>query len=134
MSEQSYSAPAKCPVCNRDLTITKLSCASCGSEIIGQFGQNKFSLLSEKDVRFIEVFVRCRGNIKDVERELGVSYPTVRSMLDHVIEQINLIEGRQTSRQATQSKAEILDMLENEQITPEEAIQLIKGLGGKENG
>ena len=128
MAEHPYSAPAKCPVCGNDFTITKLTCASCQSEIVGQFSQNKFSLLNEKDVQFIEVFLKCRGNIKDVERELGVSYPTVRSMLDHVIGQIDVIEGRQAQTQKKQSKDDILDLLESKQISPREAINMLKEL------
>ena len=94
----------------------------------GEFTQNKFSLLSSKDVEFIEVFIRNRGNIKDVERELGVSYPTVRSMLDQVISNLGLIGGKEQSEDTQITKAEILDLLEQGQITSTEAVKMLKDL------
>lgn len=128
MEDKLYHAPSKCPVCGNDLTITRLTCGACSSEIVGAFRQSKFALLSQKDIQFIEVFVRNRGSIKEVERELGVSYPTVRSMLDHVIEQIELIEGKQAASRSERTKDEILDLLESGQITSAEAVKMLKEL------
>ena len=128
MSKPKYNAPTKCPVCGHDLVITKLTCGVCASEMTGEFTQNKFSLLSSKDVEFIEVFIRNRGNIKDVERELGVSYPTVRSMLDQVISNLGLIGGKEQSEDTQITKAEILDLLEQGQITSTEAVKMLKDL------
>ncbi|WP_373897519.1 DUF2089 domain-containing protein [Haloimpatiens sp. FM7315] len=72
---------SKCPVCNSNLTVTRLECKKCGTVIQNEFQLSKFAYLSKDQLDFIEVFLKCRGNIKDVEKELGVSYPTVRSKL-----------------------------------------------------
>ena len=62
-----------CPVCGGELTISRLSCEECETTVQGKFGHGLFSNLSEEDIRFVELFVGCRGNIKEVEKRLGVS-------------------------------------------------------------
>lgn len=77
-----------CPVCSEELTVKTLSCNSCHTEITGDFKLSKFNYLSEEELYFVEVFIKNRGSIKAVEKELNVSYPTVKKSLDQVI--INL--------------------------------------------
>ena len=84
----SYQAPGKCPVCQHDLQITKLSCSYCRTQIEGQFEPNEFCGLGPDELHFLKTFIKCRGNIKDVERELGISYPTVKSKLNQLIESL----------------------------------------------
>ena len=74
-----------CPVCGETLTIAKLRCRGCGTGMEGDFTPSKLGSLSREHQEFIEVFLRCRGNIKEVERDLGVSYPTVRARLEDTI-------------------------------------------------
>jgi len=76
----------KCPGCGKDLIITRLRCPACETTIEGNYAPCPFCKLPKDSLRFIELFVRSRGNIKDMERELGVSYPTVRSRLNAIIE------------------------------------------------
>lgn len=76
---QRYPAPTACPVCGAQMRVTHLKCDRCQTELTGNFAPCRFCALPEKDLRFIETFLRCRGSIKDVERALGVSYPTVRN-------------------------------------------------------
>ena len=71
-----------CPVCRHDLTAVRLECGHCGTGIDGHFPTSRFRGLTDEQLDFVEVFMRNRGIIRDVEAELGVSYPTVRSMLD----------------------------------------------------
>jgi len=81
----AYKIITKCPVCNSNLTVQRLKCKKCGTIIENEFELSKLSYLNQEQLKFIEVFLECRGNIKDVEKELGISYPTVRSKLDEVI-------------------------------------------------
>jgi hypothetical protein len=74
-----------CPVCREPLAIARLHCRGCGTSIDGDFTPSKLCSLAPEHQEFIEVFLRCRGNIKEVERDLGISYPTVRARLDDTI-------------------------------------------------
>lgn len=87
----------RCPVCYEALSVTRLHCDNCGTTIEGDFDVCKFCQLSPELKEFIEVFIRSRGNIKEVERELGVSYPTVRNRLDTVIEALGYTVDRPDS-------------------------------------
>jgi hypothetical protein len=75
----------RCPMCEGDLVVTHLRCQQCGTGLEGVFHLNKFDRLSREQLRFVDVFMKNRGVIRDVERELGISYPTVRSRLDEVV-------------------------------------------------
>lgn len=78
----------RCPICEAELVVTHLQCDRCGTGLQGSFTLNKFDRLSREQLRFVDVFVKNRGVIRDVERELGISYPTVRSRLDEVIREL----------------------------------------------
>src|SRR5271163_5348220 len=75
----------KCPSCNGDFGVAKLHCHSCGITIEGDFSVPALLRLNRAQLDFVEVFLKNRGIIREVERELGVSYPTVRARLDEVI-------------------------------------------------
>src|SRR5208337_2930163 len=75
----------QCPVCGGKMDVTRLHCDSCDSTLEGRFDTCRFCQLNPEQQIFVEVFLRTRGNIKEVERELGISYPTVRSRLDSVL-------------------------------------------------
>lgn len=77
--------PGRCPVCNETMEVTSLHCPACDTTISGHFATCKFCQLSEEMQDFVEIFIRSRGNIKEVERALGISYPTVRGRLDAAI-------------------------------------------------
>lgn len=124
----AYQAPMTCPVCSEPMEITKLHCPSCESELSGHFAPCRFCALPEKDLRFIEVFLKCRGSIKDVERELGISYPTVRNMLDNALRALGFEEA-EPSPPMDNAKREILDLLEKGEIDAKEATKRLKGLG-----
>jgi len=81
----------KCPGCGKHLIITRLRCPACETTIEGNYAPCPFCRLSEKSLKFLELFVRSRGNIKDMERELGISYPTVRSRLNSIIEEMEAL-------------------------------------------
>lgn len=112
-----------CPVCNHELTVARLKCDSCETVIENSFRLSKFDYLSEEELYFTETFIRCRGNIKEVEKELGISYPTVRSKLDGVIKRLGYEVG---SSEQSVKREEILKALENGEITAEQAIAHLK--------
>ena len=91
--------------------------------IENNFKLSKFDYLSDEELYFTETFIRCRGNIKEVEKAMGISYPTVRSKLEAVIKKLGYETGTddQTAR-----KEEILRALENGEITAEQAIAQLK--------
>lgn len=131
-----YKAPGKCPVCGERLTITKLSCPKCATSIEGDFQPCEFCRLPEEELEFVRVFIKCRGNIKDVEKELGISYPTVRGKLDAVIRGLGFeVNARDAAYEATAEREakeaarnQILDRLSKGEITAKEATQLMKNL------
>src|SRR3979411_3488853 len=73
----SHQVLTRCPVCGDDLHIVRLECPACGSALQGNFTLGRLARLTREQLQFVEVFIRCRGKIKDVEEELGISYPTV---------------------------------------------------------
>jgi hypothetical protein len=79
--------------------------------------------LSKAQKQFIETFIRCRGNIKEVEKELGISYPTVRSKLDDIVQALGY--SVKEPRVEDETKA-ILDMLNRGEIKHEDALKLLK--------
>ena len=77
--------PGRCPICNNELTVTRLQCGSCGTGIDGAFSLSPLQSLTGDQVRFVEAFIKCKGKIKDVEEELGISYPTVVGRLNDIV-------------------------------------------------
>ena len=74
-----------CPVCESALNVTELTCSQCQTRLQGRFDRPPLARIAPEHQAFIEVFVRCRGIIRDVERTLGISYPTVRARLDTAV-------------------------------------------------
>ena len=85
-----YRKPDKCPVCDSELKITKMTCDRCGTEISGIFSGCRFCSLSKEMSDYLIVFLKCRGNIKEIEKELGISYPTVRGYTENLLSALGL--------------------------------------------
>lgn len=115
---------SRCPVCSNELIVARLKCDSCDTVIENNFHLSKFDYLSEEELFFTETFIRCRGNIKEVEKDLGISYPTVRSKLDAVIKKLGYEDELNDSK--SKRKEEVLRALESGEITAEQAITQLK--------
>ena len=76
---------SNCPVCDSQLTVTRLHCTTCGTTIEGEFSVGRFSRLNRDQYALLESFLRSRGNLRELERELGVSYPTVRNRVEALL-------------------------------------------------
>ena len=114
----------KCPVCGSNTEVTRISCNACDTTIEGHFDLCKFCRLTTEQKSFIDVFIKCRGNIKEVEKELGVSYPTVKNRLEDVAGALGY-KGEPEPVNPTRRK-EILDKLNSGEISVEEALNLLK--------
>lgn len=118
-----YKLLSRCPVCSNKLKAIRLKCNSCNTTIENEFELSKFDYLNNEQLYFIETFIKCRGNIKEVERELGISYPTVRAKLDEVIESLGY-SAEETK--IKQDRKDILSSLEKGDISVDEAISKLK--------
>jgi len=116
---------AKCPICSEALRVVRLDCESCGTRLEGAFSLGRFHTLASEQLEFLETFIRARGNVKDVERELGISYPTVRARLDAVIRALGFPSQAEPDRD-TERRKEILRELADGKIAPEDAAALLE--------
>lgn len=85
-----YHAPSDCPVCGDDLIIVSKGCTRCGTELHGQFAGTEFDALDDAELDLLRVFLSSRGNLREVEKHLKVSYPTARSRYDAVLAKLGL--------------------------------------------
>jgi hypothetical protein len=88
----THRPPRDCPVCSARLATTRLGCPGCGTEISGGFVQCAYCGLSDDDLDLLRVFLVSRGNMKELERHLGVSYPTARQRFADVLGRLGLEE------------------------------------------
>jgi hypothetical protein len=125
-----YPAPGKCPVCGEKMDVVRLHCPNCDTSIEGHFTNCKFCNLTQEQKSFIEIFIKSRGNIKEVERELGISYPTVRGRLEAVIEALGYrVEPTREEAETGTRRREILEALSKGELTPDEAVKRLRQLG-----
>jgi hypothetical protein len=138
---------ATCPVCSGELAVTRLHCRQCGTALEGDFTVSRFSRLSREQTVLLESFLRSRGNLRDMERELGISYPTVRGRVEALVRALGFgpRDGAEdesardadpdaaTARHAApQSRTAILERLARREITAEEAAAAIRSLGSSD--
>jgi len=81
----AHDVISTCPVCAGELAVTRLRCTSCGTTLEGEFSVGRFARLSRDQMALLESFLRSRGNLRDIEREMGISYPTVRSRVEALV-------------------------------------------------
>lgn len=112
----------KCPNCGDEMVITSYRCNSCYTEVTGEFEIDKFQRLDKEVKEFIELFLQKRGSIKDVGEEIGISYPTVRNRIDRIVSKLGGTVDKKAGR------IDILNMLDNGEITAEKAKSLLEEL------
>jgi len=120
-----YPVPTECPVCHDDLLVTRLVCRNCGTVLEGRFEMGRLFQLTPEQLHFVEVFLRSEGKLNRVQRELGLSYPTVRSRLEDVIRALGY-EVRQERKLDDSHRQEILERLARREISSEEALSLLQ--------
>jgi len=128
--EKGLPLPVKDPVSGGDLYVSELTCDESGVTIRGRFEIPRWARLDAEQAKFLETFLRCRGMINSVERELGISYPTARARLDSLLEALGYgptKEEKARKARAAEHKRRILEQLEQGEITPEEAKVKLRG-------
>jgi hypothetical protein len=122
-NDRGRRPPLNCPVCNERLALTRLSCPACDTELSGGFATCEFCVLSNEDREVLRVFLASRGNMKDLERHLGVSYPTARARFDALLVKIGI------DRPATapsQTRVELMEQVARGEIDIEEALKRLE--------
>lgn len=102
-------APRECPACRHRLHITTLACSACGTRVTGTYSLCSFCRLDEETRRLLEGFLRARGNIRELQRELGVSYPTARARLETLWSRLGLQKQDAPQESAEAILAELRD-------------------------
>jgi hypothetical protein len=120
-----HRAPSDCPVCGDHLHVTRLGCASCGSELAGVFTSCAFCSLDDADAAMLRVFLRSRGNLREVEKHLGVSYPTARLRVNQLLDRLGLADE---PAPPALNREQILSEVAAGALTPAEAQRLLAEL------
>ena len=137
---------ATCPVCSGELAVTRLRCGTCGTTIEGEFGVGRFARLTREQTQVLESFLRSRGNLRDMERELQISYPTVRARVESVVRALGFgprddadpdpvaapataVDVTATAAEVQAGRREILERLSRKELSAEEAAEAIRTLG-----
>ncbi len=131
----------RCPVCEAALKVTELTCLRCKTQVRSAFDTCRFCRLAPEHLAFIELFLRCEGNLSRVEKQLGLSYPTVRNKLSAALNALGfspnsdsnadsspeLSEENDTDPELRQQRRNILEALAGGDINAEEAAELLRG-------
>ncbi|MBX6342880.1 MAG: DUF2089 domain-containing protein [Thermomicrobiaceae bacterium] len=120
-----YPAPHACPTCQHDLAIQELACPHCGTTVRGRWLPDPFSRLTPDQRAFLALFVRSRGNLSDVERTLGVSYPTVRAKLEEIIAALGEAPAPSPARPPA-SRQEVLGRIARGELSVDEGLALLR--------
>ncbi|HEU0115135.1 MAG TPA: DUF2089 domain-containing protein [Thermomicrobiales bacterium] len=120
-------APGTCPICGAATIVTRVDCPVCETRIEGRFGLGRFGRLTPEQLGFVEVFVKNRGIIKDVEAELGISYPTVRARLDDALQAMGYAvpDESRPNAPAAPDRRRVLEDLRDGRMSAEEAARLL---------
>ena len=132
---------ATCPVCTHELSVTRLRCGDCGTTIEGEFSVGRFGRLTREQLVLLESFLRSRGNLRDMERELSISYPTVRARVEALVRALGFGPRDEADGPAVQAAADastddvatgrrdVLERLARRELSAEDAAVAIRALG-----
>ncbi|MBI5032805.1 MAG: DUF2089 domain-containing protein [Chloroflexi bacterium] len=121
-----------CPVCGKELIVTKLECRSCGTDIGGQFSIGRLAQFDADQIQFVETFIKNRGNAYKVGEELGMPYSTVRARLTDIIRAMGYEPGAEPKEEplakvAPEVRKAVLDDLAKGKISADDAVRLLQG-------
>jgi hypothetical protein len=137
---------ATCPVCSGELAVTRLHCRACGTTLEGDFNVGRFGHLSREQMAVLDSFLRSRGNLRDMERELSLSYPTVRARVEALIRALGFgpraasdeaiadaataaADAAAAGADITSARQDILERLSRHELSAEDAAAAIRNLG-----
>jgi hypothetical protein len=134
----AHDVISTCPVCSSELAVTRLHCRSCGTTLEGDFSVGRFGRLNRDQLALLESFLRSRGNLREMERELGISYPTVRSRVEALVRTLGFGPRAETddvddptieAAVAGRTREEILQALARHEMSADDAAAAIRALG-----
>jgi len=112
-----------CPDCEKPMKLTAATCGGCGLKLDGDFEVSALGRLSEEDQVFVVAFLRHHGSIRQMERILGISYPTVKNRLRAIVSRLDEAFSVPTPNSL------VLDQLSRGEITVDEALERLQGRG-----
>ena len=118
----------RCPSCGGDLEVTRLSCTHCETVVTGRVQPGRFCKLPPASVQFLEAFVKSRGNVKEMERTLGISYWAIRNQLNDLIAELGFEVEAEQEDEAKNRRREVLEKVDRGEISAGEAAELLAKL------
>src|SRR5258706_12719230 len=101
-------APTRCPICQSELTVTRLHCSSCDTTLEGQFVSGQFTNLTPEQMEFVFTFVRCEGKINRMEQKIVLSFPTIRNRLHAFISTLGFEPGKDEPTEISTRKRNVI--------------------------
>lgn len=122
-----YPIPSQCPVCGGEMIVTKVHCRECDTSLEGRFSARTFAQFTPEQMAFVELFIRKEGKLTHMEKDLGLSYPTIRKQLHEIIRAMGYEPGevKEDSALSEEDRRKVLDDLNAGEISYEEAMRIL---------
>ncbi len=128
----------QCPTCGGPLVVTELSCPQCQTQVRSQYSPCPFCALTADQLVFVKLFVEKRGNLRELEKALGISYPTVRGKLEEIAERLGAapqpVEPPETAPVPEEERREVLRLIAEGVLTPKEALARLRREAARDEG
>lgn len=123
------NALTRCPICQNELTITRLHCDACDTTLEGRFAGGAFAHLTAEQLDFVLTFIRCEGKLNRVGDELELSYPTIRNRLHEIIRALGYEPGKDESSPeiSEERRRQVLEDLDAGRLSAEDAMRILRG-------
>jgi hypothetical protein len=122
------NALTRCPVCQNELTITRLHCDACDTTLEGRFVGGPFAHLTPEQLDFVLTFIRCEGKLTRMETEIGLSYPTIRNRLQDIIRALGYEPGKEESPEVSEDRRrQVLEDLDAGRLSADAAMRILRG-------
>jgi hypothetical protein len=123
------NALTRCPVCQNELTITRLHCDACDTTLEGRFAGGPFAHLTAEQLDFVLTFIRCEGKLTRMETEIGLSYPTIRNRLQDIIRALGYEPGKDDSSPeiSEDRRRQVLEDLDAGRLSADAAMRILRG-------